>query len=104
MAKTIKNISESRHLRPKIFRGLIFGLIFSASFYFYFVGSAVSETIKADKKITVISQLENKKMALEKKYMNIISNVDLDLAVNKGFVEQPKEVVYATRYDTVAQR
>ena len=104
MTKTIKNISQSHYFRPLIFKMLVLALVFSASFYIYFVSSAVSGVIDADKEFKAIARMEHKRVELEKKYMEIASKLDIDYVVNNGYVEQPKDAVYAVRYDTVAQR
>ncbi len=104
MTKPIKKILESNRLGSFIFTFLLVAFFVSSGFRVYFTGSAITSAVENKKNSEKITELNRQKVSLEKKYMEVASKFDINYAYENGFVDQSKNIAFAIRSVSIAQR
>lgn len=104
MTKAIKKISRSEKTGPialKLFLGVFFSLLI---LYVFFITITITNAVNSEQKLKIISRQEYRNTELEKEYINLVGELDMDYARANGFVEKGEKIVYVTRYNSITQR
>lgn len=104
MTKTIKNLSAGRRLKPVVFVFLVVVIFLMAGWHIYSIGQNISSVVGIRDGMKKISLLERQKTEMDKQYISLISRLDLNYAIENGFEDQSKKVIYVSRFDALAQR
>ncbi|MEK9183494.1 MAG: hypothetical protein AAB890_00270 [Patescibacteria group bacterium] len=104
MTKAIKKISKSEKIGPialKLFLGVFFSLLI---LYVFFITVTITNAVDNEQKLRKISYQKDHNTEIEKEYINLVGELDMDYARANGFVEKSEKVVYVMRYNSITQR
>jgi len=87
-----------------IVRMLLIAIFLVSVFYIYLLTITVQTTIKNKQGLSDFKSLNQQYQALESKYFNFLSSIDLDYAHQIGFVDQSQKADYVIRQASVARR
>lgn len=101
MTSFIKKEIWGRH-QMMLFGALSFVIVLLGAIYIYFLSVIVMETVARNQKFQTIQILREKSDNIEKKYLELLSKINLDYAYSLGFVDV-NSLVSVERQTAVAQ-